>query len=482
MPRPILAIIGAGFSGATLAMQIAAASGAAAPRIFLIDRSGRFGPGLAYSALYPGHLMNVRAAKLNATPASDDFADWLNTQDPEAPSELRFAPRMAYGAYLEAHLRRVARACEPQTLNFVREAAIACRVRGPQVEITLQSGAVLAADAAVLALGNQPAALPAPFSDAPDVAGHVIDPWTPEIARIGADDDVLLLGTGLTMVDAVLRLTATPRTGALFALSRRGLLPSSHAHAPSESDTPLWHEGELSEILKQVRADIDEALRHGDDWQKAFDRLRPTAVALWMSWPLEKQLRFLRHLRPYWDTHRHRMPPQVHRWIGALMASGALRSAAGRVLDVRRAKDHFTVTYQPRGGGESIRIAVDHIVNCTGPNADLSRSSDPLLRQLLANGVARTHATGLGLDVEYTGRVIDSAGKAQPRLFALGPVTQGAFWETTAVPEIRANAAALARTLLATLGAKRVAAVHEAPRLALPARAAARRLTASPLS
>lgn len=190
MPRPSVAIIGAGFSGATLAAQIAATSGAAPTRIFLIDRSGRFGPGLAYSSPHPGHLMNVRAAKLNATPTSDDFGDWLDAQGHDAPNELRFASRATYSAYLEAHARHAARACEPQTLTFVREAEIVCRPIATQVETTLQSGAVLRVDAAVLALGNQPAALPSPISEAPDVADHIIDPWSPDVTRIRADDGI----------------------------------------------------------------------------------------------------------------------------------------------------------------------------------------------------------------------------------------------------------------------------------------------------
>jgi len=467
MPRSSVAIVGAGFSGATLATQILALAQHAAPRIFLIDRSGRFGPGLAYSTPHAGHLMNVRAGRLSLSPdRADDFVEWLSSRADAGAGAAQFAPRSVYGAYLEAQVRRAARDHELGSVNFVREAVVSCRPHATGVRIALQSGAALEVDAAVLALGNQTPAAPAKLDELPEIASRLINPWSAEFARIRPEDNVLLLGAGLTMVDAMVSLTASPRRGTVFALSRHGLLPRAHADQPSNDNEPFWVEGELSAMLMQMRREIETTIARGQPWQNVFDRLRPQTIDTWMRLPDAARARFLRHLRPYWDAHRHRMAPHIHTWVEAMRRAGSLRVLAGRITHAARADGAFAIDYAPRGERKQARIQVDHIVNCTGPCADLTKVADPLIRQLLGESIAHPHATGLGLDVEASGRVISAAGKPQARLFALGPLTQGAFWETTAVPEIRANAAAMAKTLIAMTKSAGPALVGEAEALA----------------
>jgi uncharacterized NAD(P)/FAD-binding protein YdhS len=449
--HPSIAIIGAGFSGAALALELLAAAKRPAPQIYIVDKSGRFGPGLAYATSYPGHLMNVPAGQLSARPdMPGDFTDWLGARLRQSPTPARFAERRAYGDYLEVQLRRAAHACAAGAFNFVREAAVAVKPHPGGVDIVLDSGAVLSTNAAVLALGNQPPKAPAGLDD-PDVAPYLIDPWSAEFADIPSDADVLLVGTGLTMVDAVLRMGLAPRTGKMFALSRHGLLPQRHTQSEQRDDRPFWVEGSLSQMLREFRAEIVAAMARGVAWQTVFDRFRPETVDTWMSLPLVEKRRFLRHLRPYWDTHRHRTPPHVHAWISALADTEALTVQSGRITRAVRDQSGFDVVYRTRGAREETHLRASYIVNCTGPCADLSQSPDPLIAQILSDGLGRAHSTGLGFDVSVSGRLINTAGAAQPRLFTLGPLTQGAFWEATAVPEIRANADALAETILSAI-------------------------------
>lgn len=439
MKKPSLAIIGAGFSGAALVIE--ALGTRKFSRVTLIDRSGRFGPGLAYSTAQPAHLLNVRAGKLSAlADKPNDFADWLrpNVRD-MAPGTL-FAPRTSYGAYLEAHVRRAARE-SGGALTLVREAALRCERGARGVRITLASGAVIEADYGVLAMGHAAAQVPKPYDQ---LGGSLINPWdVSAMGRIPPQDDVLLIGSGLTMIDAALSLTSGPRTGKLIALSRRGLLPRPHADEQRAVQRPLPLPARLSEALHAVRKEV----RAGARWQEVIDRLRQQAPDLWRGLSPEAQARFLRHLRPWWDAHRHRTAPHISIWIKALQSAGLVRVLAGRTLSAERTAAGVRVGYRRRGDDLVETIETAHVVNCTGADNDVMRSADPLMRQMLHDGVVTAHWTQLGLDVGDDGGVIGPDGAPCDRLFALGPLTQGAFWEIIAIPEIRARAAELAQRL-----------------------------------
>ena len=446
MPRSLV-IIGAGFSGAALAMQVLAARGPIG-RVWLVERSGRFGPGLAYSTPQSAHLLNVRASKLSAlAEAPNDFADWLRPNTRDMNPGAVFATRSAYGAYLETHVRRLAR--DNRALTLVRDEAVSCRIERRGVKVKLASGSTLDADYVVLATGHDAPATPAPFRDA-GVA--LLDPWgASALAQIPPEDDVLLLGSGLTMIDVVLSLTSQPRTGTIYALSRRGLTPRAHADMTPRLPPVEALPARLSEALHAVRREI----RGGARWQHVIDRLRAKAPQLWRAASPETQARFLRHLRPWWETHRHRTAPHIGLWIAALQSAGMVRVLAGRVASSTPGGERISVQYRARGGSVLDDIKVAHVVNCTGANADIAQSKSPLMQQLLADGVIRAHWTRLGIDVGDDGAVLGANDAPHARLFALGPLTQGAFWEITAVPEIRARAADLAARLNEAAGAGR---------------------------
>lgn len=446
-----IVIIGAGFSGASLAARLLANTPRAV-RVHLIDRSGRFGCGIAYSTSNPGHLLNVRAGNMSAREGSpDDFIDWLSADGRSREASHRsFASRGAYGAYLEASFRRAARAARPGSLHLVRDAVIACREEGGGVHVALASGATIHADAAVLALGNLPGQTPAPFADADLPAGRFIDnAWDrAALARITPDEDVLLLGTGLTMADAVVSLTAAPRTGRIFALSRRGLAPRSHVETQAARKAPLPDLPiTLAAALHEVRTIVAAAARRGEPWQHVMERLRPHTQTLWRRLPVEAQQRFLRHLRPWWDAHRHRAAPHVAAWLNALRASGQLEILAGKAIAVSAHAAGVAVSYNPRGKRETRTLHVAHVLNCTGSCTDLETLADPLIQQMLQEGIIRAHATRMGVDADEEGRPIGAGGAAARSIFTLGPMMRGALLETTAVPEIRVQVAVLAERL-----------------------------------
>ena len=437
MKRKRVAIIGAGFSGVALAAHLARRP--QAPEVVLIERGRRFGPGLAYSTQNDAHLLNVRAANMGGmADAPDDFAKWLNGNG----GGHSFAPRAHYGRYVEDLLRRAERSGRfGEGLKRVRGEAVACRTDGPGWVTALASGATVAADVVLLALGHRP---PAAFPAFEAGGVPLVDAWDGEALKRLPAGDVLLLGTGLTMVDIALTLAAC-RKRTIYALSRRGLTPRTHPEAPTPAPRePLSLPLPLSQAVRAIRREIAAMAARGEPWQLAVDRLRADTPNLWRRLPVEAQRRFLRHLRPWWDVHRHRAAPEIAARVSALEGEGRLRVLAGEVLAAAPNGAGVAIEYRRRGSLARQRLDVAAVVNCTGGDLDLTRADEPLMAQLLNEGVARPHASGVGLDVDGDSRVVAAHGGTQPNLFAIGALTQGAFWECTAVPEIRARAAAIA--------------------------------------
>jgi uncharacterized NAD(P)/FAD-binding protein YdhS len=161
---------------------------------------------------------------------------------------------------------------------------------------------------------------------------------------------------------------------------------------------------------------------------------------MWRGARPEERARFLRHLRPWWDVHRHRIAPEVDHRIRSMIESGRLSTAAGKISSFEDREDGVAVTWRPRGSQDEEVFTASRIINCTGPEGNLPASPEKLLRNLLARGMIRPGWCGMGLEVDAESRVVDAAGEANPRLFALGPPTRGAFWEIVAVPDIRVQA------------------------------------------
>ena len=443
MAKPTdVAIVGAGFSGSLLALQILRSSTAC--RVFLIEKSSRFGRGLAYSAADPEHLLNVRAANMSAYPDDPNhFVDWLSASGAgdAAPS---FVSRHLYGSYLQTLLGAAVQTEQGAgRLIAVGDEAVSLSFDDARPRLRLALGRDLHADHVVLATGNLPPHdLPALIGADPSI--YVSDPWADDaLADLGPDDEVLLVGTGLTATDMVLRLRSHGHVGSIRAISRRGLRP--HRHENPSPSMRAWHvpyRPSLTKLLGLVR---DASRTMG--WREAIDGLRPSVQRLWRDASLAERRRFLRHLRPWWDIHRHRIAPEVASVVDQFVAEGRLAFLAGRIEDVRVGSKGAIVTWVPRGANGRRELQVQRIVNCTGPAGDLTKCRSPLLRDLLARGYARPDACELGLDVDEHCRLLNGNGEPKDHLLAVGPLSRGSFWEITSVPDIRVQAVQVARYL-----------------------------------
>jgi uncharacterized NAD(P)/FAD-binding protein YdhS len=414
-----VAIVGAGYSGTVAAVEIARAAPAA--EIILVEKRGRFAEGAAYGTRSPGHLLNVRARNMSALADDPDhFARWAAGEGHGADD---YVPRRDFARYLAALLDGAPR------VRRVTGEAVAVEADG----VALASGQRIGCEAAVLAGGNFPSRLPAAFG--PEA---IHDPWgTAGAAAVAeaaaAGGDLLLIGTGLTMVDMAVSLDESGYAGRITAVSRRGLVPRAHV-SPPVPPLERMPPARLGALVREVRS--------LSPWRGSVDGLRPHSAALWRGLDEAEQSRFLRHLRPWWDVHRHRIAPQVAARIAAMRESGRLEVMAGRI--VRAGNGGATIAR--RGGGEAERRFAAAI-NCTGPEGSIERIGDPLIRQLLASGRARPDRLGLGLDVDPDSRVLGEG--PSPALYAIGPLTKGAFWEIVAVPDIRGQVAGVAKAIAA---------------------------------
>ncbi|MBV8970772.1 MAG: FAD/NAD(P)-binding protein [Sphingomonadaceae bacterium] len=434
-----VAIVGAGFSGSLLAINILRHAG---PHATLIERRPVFGRGTAYTAPHPSHLLNVRAGNMSAlSDRPAHFADWCAARG--LGDGGSFVQRKQYGEYLGELLERSA-ARAGERLRLVQDEAVSAAVGDDAVTVGLAGGERLRVDALVVAVGNLPPH-PPPGLDPAALPGDVYapDPWDPGVVEgLTADDTVLLVGTGLTMVDVALSLDAAGFAGRIVALSRRGLLPRPHVAPGPPGDRNEKPATVASALLAEVRSRADRL-----GWRAAVDELRPFTQGLWLSATEDQRSRFLRHLRPWWDVHRHRLAPQVAARIEAMMAAGRLEIVGGKPRAYTPRGSGVDVTYRPRGADADATLHVRRIVNCTGPQGDLARSTEPALKSLIESGHARADAQRLGLDVDAQSRLVGANGQAHPRLFALGPMTRGAFWEIVAVPDIRTQVWTVARRL-----------------------------------
>lgn len=438
--RKSVVIVGGGASGVIMAAHIFAANPAA--RVTIVERRPEVGQGLAYSTSLPDHVLNVSARGMSAL-AHDvgHYWEWLKAKGMvRETDDAVYTPRSVYGAYLGEIVRELERT-HPGRLVLLNEEAVAVAPASIGVEVQLANGTSIVANAAVLAVGHDEQPLPAQSF----------------AVRIGSAADtpldkaapVLILGTGLSMVDAFLTLQHRGHEGEIVAISRRGLLSNPHELGRplklDSTDIPLGTE--LSYFVRWFRDLVRETEAAGGNWRNVVDGIRPFNQLVWQNWPISAKRRFLEHTRAWWDIHRHRMPPKVHERVVRAIAEGRLKLLAGRVLSASRQDGSTEVTIQLRGKDATQTRTFARVYDCTGLSRDLSESSLAVIQSLIRRRLARPDLLKLGLDVTPDCAVVDADGRPSDNLYAIGPLTRGTFFEIEAVPDIRAQCARLAAKL-----------------------------------
>lgn len=460
-PTRTIAIIGGGFSGTALTINLLR-SATAPLRIVLIERKPPFGGGVAYGTKSPDHLLNVPADQMGLwADEPDHFVRWLRAQHeaegvPEVFDEQGFLPRRLYGAYIASLLNEAdAESADQVELERVEAEVVDLEERsGGGGLLKFRDGGELAADQVVLALGNLPGAYPIPrplpIYRSPRYV-HV--PWRADaLGGIGPTDDVLLVGQGLTASDLMVELDRRGHRGTIHALSRRGVRPQ--VHEPVEAYPHFIDKPRLPvsarELVRRVRTEVRAAEKRGVDWRGVLDSVRPYSQAIWQGFSETDRSMFLRYVRPLWEGHRHRIAPQLEEVLARMEAEGRLKYLAGRLQSLESDAEGVDALYRRRGSIQHVALRVAKVINCTGPRTDYSKYQHPLFIHLLARGLIDHDPLALGINARSTGEVLRYRGEEVGWMFTLGAPLKGVLWETTAVREIREQAQLLAGRLLAS--------------------------------
>ncbi|MEW9571690.1 FAD/NAD(P)-binding protein [Rhodanobacter sp. Si-c] len=412
------------------------------------------GRGVAYATRDEHHLLNVRAAGMGLfADQKDDFLQHASRSLGHAQG-IDFLPRRLFGEFIQAQVH--ARMSEAQAhgarfhLHHAKALSVQ-RTAESRYRIGLEHGDALTVDAAVLAIGAlAPRALRTVSVEALNSGAYMLDPWNQdEPAR--PPRRVLVIGTGLTAVDTLISAATRWPRAELVAVSRHGLLPFRHQPVPL---APYPYQDDLNAALlacdgaAPMMRLVREAMANapGTDWRAVIDGMRPVNAKLWQALTLAQRRQFLRHVRWAWEASRHRTAPASFETVQALIDSGRLQVHAARVLAVD-GRGPLAVTVRSRATQLMSTIEADRVLQATGLDTAVAYARDPLLAQLLDEGVATPDPLQLGIAAEPDGRLLDARGQPQPRFYGIGSLLRGNLWECTAMPEIRTAANRLARAL-----------------------------------
>jgi len=445
-----VAIAGGGASGTLLAASLLRRSGDA--RVAIVEPRGRLGAGVAYSTDCLAHLLNVPASGMTAFP--DDpthFVRWLRENGYDRYGPRSFVPRPVYAEYLGAIAAEMLRSGR---VTHIRAVATDVESIDGGVRVDCSNGEWIDASVFVLASGNAaPAAWPRVSEGARGSNRFFGSAWDEGALIPGhTGEDVLLLGTGLTAVDAVLGLRQNGHRGTISMVSRRGLLP--HEHRLFDTPPAACPDAQNArDLIGSIRARAEEVRgESAGTWRPAVDSVRPNTNALWQTLTLADQRQFVRHVMPYWNVHRHRMAPEVAKTLAELFARDRLRMLAGRTGEIAETADGLSVPIRLRGSGETIVVSAGRVINCSGPEHDFAKLDNPLIANLLRKGAMVAYPLNIGVQVAHDGALVGADGRPSERLYTIGPVRFGALIETTAIPEVRVQARDLAALLCGEAG------------------------------
>lgn len=446
MSRRTLVLCGDGASAVLLVCALARQAGQGLS-IVIIGRNEQAGHGIAYSTDNPNHLLNVPAARMSADiNRPDQFVQWLAARGIAARNWAQsFVSRSLYGAYLSELLEGTLKANPDLEIRFIR-GEVKSLMKKHLGWIVAHDGGAVNADLVALATGND---LPPPIAPhhAQKLRKYISDdPWAAH--DVEKSCDVLILGSGLTAIDAVIGLKDRGHVGKIHLLSRHGLLPQPHVEPTASPPLARPFPGTALGLLRAMRSQLGAAPAPAR-WQGLMDAMRPYWPEIWLSLPPQEKKRFLRHGVTHWNVHRHRLAPAVGEYLRKGLTDN-IQIVRGRLRHLTWMEGGMVATLTR--GGHITELAVGHVINCTGPNPNPEKTHDHLIENLVASRLARGTDAGVGLDVDARNRVLDKSGIAQPSLLAMGALTRGHWWEITAIPEIAHQAQIMSGAIMEYLG------------------------------
>ncbi|MBS1552446.1 MAG: FAD/NAD(P)-binding protein [Bacteroidetes bacterium] len=458
---PTIAIIGGGFCGAATLIQLVRQSELPL-NIILINKGNPVSKGLAYSSFNERHVLNVPAGKMSIFPEEPDhFVNWIRSKkeyhafaDDELPDT--YLPRVIYGKYLEEVFTDTINNLPGHiSVNLIDDEAVDVSLSDSGNYVILKEGAEISADKIVVAIGNF-------LPDNPNIRDNSFykskkyfqNPWSRNaVEGLKNNDSVLIIGTGLTMVDNVLSLIDSGFKGKIYSVSTNGYFPLSHKKRKPYTDIlqELHPPYEISKLYSLFRKHIKIVLSKGITGEAVVDAVRPKTQEIWLSLSLDDKIRFMSHIRHLWGVARHRLPKNIFLQMQDLISKGRLEIIGGRLQEIKEISDHIYVVLKEKKSQQLRELIVSRVINCTGPKTDISRIDQPLLAALYKKGLIVPDEMKLGINALPNGTIIHGDNTLSSKLFTIGSLLKGILWESTAVPELRHQAKSLAGELLSQL-------------------------------
>ena len=438
-----LVIIGDGFAAAVSAIHLLR-KGIPAASLTIIG-AGSLGKGNAYGCVSPSFRLNVRE-DLPIVFSEDPlhFARWAeaNIDDPEAKTSAGFFYRRAdFGRYV-AEL--IAAEVGFEKIQRIPSKVICLNQEHDGLwKLGTTDGGLFYAERAIIATGNSPPTWPCPIkTELGEQADPrlIENPWTGQyLAAIQPEEHVVLLGGGLTALDAIYALAEQGHRGRITIVGPRPLFPPTQAQW-SRQKQPNWPE-KLSpaKLVRFMRQYLPSAPTTSTEWQCAWEELRPNLNAIWQQFTPHQRQNLFKRLGWAWSLYRFRASPQTIKAYERLKANHQIQFAVGRAKQVECSKG--TITVQLNNGQ---RIQADRIVNCTGVGADL------FLNTMIADAIAIPDPLGHAIGVNTNLNVIKPNQQAWNNLWMLGPATMGSLGDVVAASAISKQAEELASQIQAT--------------------------------
>ena len=419
-------IVGGGASGILVATHIAKV--ATSPMsVTIAEPAPVLGAGLAYSTRDGGHLLNVPAGRMSAfsnIPAH--FQEWAGCEAGDFISRKRYG-RYLLETFIETQLRN-------PFVSFRHE-----RVKVESIDeqdgsfhVLSESGPLGKFDSVVLATGHGMPLQPSLGDTLQHSTHYVDDPWRDPIPA--AKGLMVSIGTGLTFIDLALSHLRRDPLNTVLGVSRTGELPRAHLHHRS---APL----SVPESARSNPTALRSYIEGSSDWRAAQDGVRHEMPEIWHRWSEgEKKDFWDSHLR-WWNVHRHRMAPAIADELNEWREKGRLTFATSDSLSFRELPSGICIDL-PDGQSTNAEI----VVNTTGY---ASAETSPLIESMRRRGLVEIGPLGLGIRSNFPDHeLIASDGGIRRGLYGNGPILLGERLETTAIPEIRDQAAVIAQALV----------------------------------
>ena len=455
---PVIAIIGGGFCGTMAAVHLLAQKDTPL-NIIMVNSGYPISRGVAYSSYSHKHLLNVPAKNMSAFPDKPThFIDWIKKHENYSVIDQMtlpgmFLPRNVYGNYLkEVFENAMKKRPENISVTFIHDEAIDIEIKNNKAVIYFSVSPAEIADKVLLATGNEAPENP-PMDDTSfySSSNYYHNPWLHEaVNHCDINKNVLIIGNGLTMVDIVIGLKEKNHSGKIYSLSPNGFQILPHRiHEPYKALMEELHPPyDLVSLVGIFRKHVHSLREQGVTGEAAVDSLRPLTQKIWMLLSYKEKKRFMYHLRHLWGVARHRLPMALHQQIQQFILDDKLEIIAGRIQSIREDERGIHVSMKRRRNQSIYEINVARVINCTGPQTDVSKMRRPLMKNLVSRNLIAPDEMRLGMNATPEGIILNEQGNKSNHLYTIGGNLKGILWESTAVPELRGQAKNIVELML----------------------------------